>query len=569
MVINPRQTGMFNRLRESKSFALNATVLLISLFSVMFMACTQPAGPPPPTFDIPASISAAVAQSMPTQIVEPTPDVDATIEVGVRVAQEATATQIAKTSPPSNEEASAAQTETTQTGETVVATATPVVAATATPHPYTEVHFAGASYTTNKPNQIQVTFALRNQNGRAIVVPAHRVEESLKLYEREVSRNPGDWKEIDYSETTYFVHTAENIDLEVVFVLDFTNSMYKERLPNGQNGIEAMLEAFDKAIDVFSSTHRIGVVEFHDKNFDPKVLSRLTSDRKEIRGRIKEFTDSQFDNGTTRLWDAVGNGLELYTNQRRTVRALIFLTDGVETSSKNWDIGSVQNRAIGEKVQMYVLGIGVKAEEKGELQTIARKTKGAYHDVSDISELQSSLETVVSDLRGQYQLSYTTAKTTGRFETQIEVALNGLKDTLDVGPYVVDEFDGNTNAGVISVDPPSPGASEGTTAYFVRARHVPQNVDTIRFKISDHESPVVELVPQSEGGLLGGWKLKDQDESGFFEATSTEPVEFGNFGLMFEITVSQPAGVGQTLELEFDNSIYGIEGKGLFVERTP
>lgn len=448
-------------------------------------------------------------------------------------------------------------------------TPTPVVAATATPHPYTEVNFAGASYTTNKPSQIQVTFALRNQDGRAIVVPADRVEENIKLYEREVSRNPGDWKEIDYSETTYFVHTAENIDLEVVFVLDFTNSMYKEQLPNGQNGIQAMLKAFYAAIKVFSPTHRIGVVEFHDRNFDPKILSRLTSDRKEIRSRVEEFTNSQFDNGSTRLWDAVGNGLELYTNQRRTVRALIFLTDGVETSSTNWDISSVQSRAIDEKVQMYVLGIGVKAEEKGELQTIAKRTNGAYHDVSDISELESSLETVVSDLRGQYQLSYTTAKTTGRFETQIEVALNGLKDTLDIGPYNADEFYGPDFAGVISVDPPSPGASEGTTAYFVRARHIPRNVDTIRFKIGDHESPVVELVPQSEGGLLEGWKLKDRDESGFFEVTSTEPVEFGNFGLMFKITVSQPAGTGQTLELEFDNSIYGIEGKGLFIERTP
>ena len=69
------------------------------------------------------------------------------------------------------------------------------------------------------------------------------------------------------------MNTAENYNLEVVFVLDFTNSMAKMEVPGFQNGIEAMVETIIKAIDVLPEAHRVGVVEFHDKNLDPSTQS--------------------------------------------------------------------------------------------------------------------------------------------------------------------------------------------------------------------------------------------------------------------------------------------------------
>ena len=132
-----------------------------------------------------------------------------------------------------------------------------------------------------------MVFALRDQDGHAVVLPAETIESGISVLERGPGTN--NWEEIDYSETSFFVHTAENIDLEVVFVLDFTNSMFQARLPDGRTGIDAMLEAFDAALAVLPSAHRVGVVEFHDRNIDPSVLSPLTTDRASIRSSVAEF----------------------------------------------------------------------------------------------------------------------------------------------------------------------------------------------------------------------------------------------------------------------------------------
>ena len=523
-----------------------------------------------PAVDYGATVAAVIAEAEAAA----TPDVQATVRAGVE------ATNLASIPTPPKPEATASEGEPTPSTRIVVTatptpivTPTPTVPPTPTPPPFTELNFAGASYTTNKPNQIQVTFGLRNQDGRSIVVPARIVEENLSVFERDATHTTsedlsglaGNWEEIDYSETSYFVHAAENIDLEVVFVLDFTNSMYQARLPNGQNGTDAMLAAFDAAINVLSPTHRIGVVEFHDRNVDPRVLSRLTSNRDTIRKRIQEFTDSQFDNGSSRVWDAVVNGMSLFSDSPRTVRALVFLSDGRDTSSTN-SLSIVETQAAAKKIQTYVLGIG-DVSGGAQLQRLATTTNGDYYSVSDISELQTTLQIVVSDLSGQYQLSYITLRRTGQFQSALLLEIGGLKDALAVGPYRVDGFLGPDNVGIISVDPPSRNVSEGTTSYFVRARHMPRNIDTIRFKIDNHDSATVEFVPLVNGGLLDGWSLDQPDATGFYQATSPEPIEFGNFGLLFEITIPGTAQSGTRLGLEFDNSIYG-ESKELTIGPT-
>ena len=144
-----------------------------------------------------------------------------------------------------------------------------------------------------------------------MVLPAEDVQKATQIYER--GPETVEWQEIDYSETSFFVHTAENFDLEVVFVLDFTNSMAQARLPDGQSGIAAMLDAFTASLGVMPGAHRIGVVEFHDRNVEPGVLSALTTNREAIRDRTSEFSQSGFDPGSSRGWDSVVAGVNLFS----------------------------------------------------------------------------------------------------------------------------------------------------------------------------------------------------------------------------------------------------------------
>ena len=522
-----------------------ATMLPLALASLVVIACSSPEPEPAP--DIAATVAVMVAASE----VPPTPNVQATVNAGVA------ATRLANIPTPSKP-----NTESNPVTQ-IVTTPTPVVPPTPTPPPFTEINFAGASYTTNIPNQIQVTFGLRDQNDRSIVAPPKVVENNLKVFERRTIAQ--EWEEIDYSETSYFIHAAENIDLEIVYVLDFTNSMYQARLPNGQNGIEAMLAAFDAAINVLSPTHRIGVVEFHDRNVTPNILSPLTSNRETIRQSVKEFSESKFDHGSSRVWDAVVKGITLFSDNRRTVRALVFLSDGRDTSSID-SVLTVAFAATQGKIQTYILGIGEVTGEQ-DLRSLAVRTNGDYHPVSDISQLQTALQVVVRDLRGQYQLSYITLRRKGEYETKLELKLHNLNQELEIGPFTVDDFLGPDNVGIITIDPASRDVAEGTTTYFVRARHMPRNIDRIRFKIDSESPTTVEFVPLVNGGLLDHWSLRKPDEDGYYEAVTTQAIEFGNFGLLFKVTIAEIAKSGQRLDLEFDNEIYG-DGKKLSIGPT-
>ena len=431
----------------------------------------------------------------------------------------------------------------------------PQVPATPTPAPLREIEFAGVVTSTNVPSQVQIVFALRDQDGHSVVLPADQVQEGIRVYEQ----GPGTdgWEEIDYSETSFFVHTAENIDLEVVFVLDFTNSMYEARLPDGRTGIDAMLDAFNAALAVLPSAHRIGVVEFHDRNVEPSVLSPLTTDRNSIRSSVARFANSGFDHGSSRVWDGVSVGSKLFSSvsaNPRAVRALVFLSDGRDTSSVATR-DSLAGIASERKAQLYALGVG-DVFQSSELRSLASGTGGTYYSARDVSRLQTQLQLLVSDLRGQYQLTYITLRRTGEYRSGLTFKYRGLEASMGTDPFDVANFFGPDNQGVISHDPPALDRSDGTADIFVRALHIPRNIDRIRFNPGTAKPVSVELVAATDGGLLDGWTLSGPDRSGFYEAASSVPIEFGNSGLLFKLTYSNIVEKGLALPLDFDSSIY-------------
>ena len=425
-----------------------------------------------------------------------------------------------------------------------------------------EVNFTGLLATTNTPSQVQVVFSLRDQEGHAIVLPAGQVEEGLKVSESGEGTD-GSWEEVDYTETSFFVHSAENIDLEIVFVLDFTNSMSAARLSGGVNGIEAMLDAFDASLAVLRSAHRVGVVEFHDRNLTPTVLSPLTTDRKAIRCRVAEFARSGFDPGSSRVWDSLTIASKLFSSLEdnpRAVRALVFLSDGRDTSSDN-TLKEVELHAELAGVQLYPVGVG-NVYQESDLHSAAETTGGAYYSAHDLNLIQEQLQLLVNDLRGQYQLTYITLRRTGEYRVGISIDLAEVRGETEVGPFEVASFFGADNQGVIDFDPPSVDWTNQVATLYMRALHVPRNVDHLRLRARTLTPLTVELVPQRDGGLLEGWRLSGPDPDGWYEASSGDPLEFGSLGLLAKLVLSDIPDEGAGITIEFDNSIY-TGGKSL------
>ena len=295
---------------------------------------------------------------------------------------------------------SATSTSSGMEGEPESATPTIILAEPApSPVPIQEIRLSGVRTSTNRPGQIQFVFSLRDRDGRSLDIPSEVVSSATRIYEIavaaevdpaaaaedgaaeggsgeagaaeggegsggavEVPTGDGEgtasaaeeggeeaevWSEIDYAETNVFVRTADLFQQEVVFVLDFSSSMADSKLPDGTPGSQAMTEAFFKAMDSLPESQRIGVVEFHDRNQEPAVLSELKVDREAIRASVSAFATSPFDAGSTRVWDGIERAAALFTASEvnpSVVKSVVFITDGRDTSS-NLSTEDVQSGA--------------------------------------------------------------------------------------------------------------------------------------------------------------------------------------------------------------------------------
>ncbi|MEE8473124.1 MAG: VWA domain-containing protein, partial [Dehalococcoidia bacterium] len=429
-----------------------------------------------------------------------------------------------------------------------------------TPTPLAPLSFSTVRTQVNPPSQVQFSFSLRDGDKNTLVLPAEEIQAATQIFER--GPGTGGWQEIDYSETSFFVHTVVNYALEIVFVLDFTNSMARISLPDGRGGIEAMLDSFRSGLSSLPDAHRVGVVEFHDRNVDPAILSNITTDREAILKAVDDFAGSAFDPGSSRVWDSVETASSLFTTPAanpNVVKALVFFSDGRDTSSlRTRSVAGTIATKLG--IQLYAVGVGEVFEEE-PLEAMVVATGGAYYPVKDLTRLKDQLEVLVHDLRGQYIVNYITLRRQGSYRTRIQITLKDMAGTFDSKSLNTAAFYGSDSVGRISVDPPSVDRGQALATFFVRAMHVPRNITRFRFKV-DTEKPVeIKLIPQKGGGLLEGWEVSGPDALGYHEVSSDTPLEFGNFGLLFQVTISQITRDLVGLPLEFDNSIYS-GGKG-------
>ena len=342
-------------------------------------------------------------------------------------------------------------------------------------------------------------------------------------------------------------------------MLDFTNSMAQAALPDGRSGIDAMLSAFESAVLTLPGAHRIGVVEFHDRNVEPSVLSRPTIDRSAVLASVRQFAQSGFDHGSSRVWDSLAAASDLFSREAGVVRALVFLSDGRDTSSLN-NREQAAAYARERKVQLYALGVGDVYEED-ELRAAALETEGSYYRAQQFAGLEDQLETIVGDLRGQYKISYITLRRAGWYQARVSVTLRSAEGNFHTETFDVAQFFGPDNRGVVQFDPASVDRASGQATLFMRALHVPRNIGRIRFRLETSKPVAVELVSGEDGGLLDGWSLSGPDADGFFEVSSGEPIEFGNFGPLFRLTLSGITDDRLHIPVAFDDAIY-TGGKG-------
>ncbi|CAN5375663.1 hypothetical protein BH20ACI2_BH20ACI2_25560 [soil metagenome] len=120
--------------------------------------------------------------------------------------------------------------------------------------------------------------------------------------------------------------------------------------------------------------------------------------------------DNQMIQGSTAIWDSIWVTADeiLGPAPERTRRAIILLSDGVNTSGKKKLDDAVQ-AALRSEAIIYSVGIGdnfYSGVDKGSLNKISERTGGRAYFPRDEGELRDAFRQIQDEMRSQYLIAY-------------------------------------------------------------------------------------------------------------------------------------------------------------------
>ncbi|HYW69551.1 MAG TPA: VWA domain-containing protein [Pyrinomonadaceae bacterium] len=213
-----------------------------------------------------------------------------------------------------------------------------------------------------------------------------------------------------------------NQPFTVALMLDVSDSTRAE--------LQQIQDAALAFLDELRPDDRALIVAF-DKNFTR--LTEVTGDRKVLRDGIRRTNPG----GGTALYDALATTINVDLKRVAGRKAIVLLTDGIDTSSVNatfestarsaneqyaliypvqWDTSrgaatQQLSEASGSNAVMHTTPSGEplrKAFERGTrfLQLIAQTSGGRFHYAENVPNLRKAFARIAEELREQYSLSY-------------------------------------------------------------------------------------------------------------------------------------------------------------------
>jgi VWFA-related protein len=193
-------------------------------------------------------------------------------------------------------------------------------------------------------------------------------------------------------------------------------------------------------LDALTSEDRVAVVEFNGKGV--KSLLGFSTDRRKIAYAITALASGA---GETPLYDALKFSLKELGHEGKRRKAIVVLTDGLDTQVRNGDraivvkapegeiataikpettsqVVSVLNQADREGVTIFPLALpsgdpkrlplpdpsitAMYAAARTRLQLLADRTGGRMHEIRRLDDLSRLYAQVAADLRALYTVTY-------------------------------------------------------------------------------------------------------------------------------------------------------------------
>jgi hypothetical protein len=425
---------------------------------------------------------------------------------------------------------------------------------------------------------------------------------------------------LDSTETSQFLTRGNNLPLKVFLVLDYTNSMEVSRSIDdmvrltsefiNMDGCEPNATAVDEiAIEIvnenadriargngnenvddpegeacepwdnpdpqegqrFNETHRIGLIEFHDRTdlnqgySVRQTLTPMTCDGKQqLRDSIPER--GELEAGLTRVWDAVDLAITelLATDQEVGEQmAIVFLTDGRDTTSLT-SPDEIKTRiaaanVVSRHIQLYPIAFHASDQAIDTLRDLADFTFGELYPLEDIERLKITFDNISESLRGQWNLTYVTQKNEGEVDARVDFNWRGEQDSFVTRFNVMD---GLIHEALIDVQ--HEPSNEPGEVFRLVAEYIPRNISEFILEFSGG----VRFELQSEGALLPAdcWTSTKLGDGIFHVESSTDhegnpiPLPIGSFGVLGRVWAPDHAvdpADSTLLQVGYDHTIYG------------
>ena len=294
---------------------------------------------------------------------------------------------------------------------------------------------SGLSSRTVKPEEPTIKLHARLVNLNIKVDPSGRPLPQLKRDEFVVLEDNVP------QEVTYFEPVAAPVNL--LLLLDLSGSIGSK--------LHAMKKAAKKFVDSLGRDDRVAVATFTTRF---QAISDLTTDRNKLKQCIDRIVNP---GGDTALYDAAWSALDSLGGTTKGRRALVILTDGVDSAFIPDEHGSkhafdeLMTRVEEEDATIYPIYFDTEPEVSGgaytphvfatarkQLEALAEQTGGSYFRASRAEDLDGVYKSVAAELHSFYSLAYTAkdARNDGRWR-KITIKLNraGVKARTRRGYY--------------------------------------------------------------------------------------------------------------------------------------
>lgn len=203
--------------------------------------------------------------------------------------------------------------------------------------------------------------------------------------------------------------------LSCAILLDTTGSM-REALPRVKNSVVKLMDTLDPQDSVAIFTFDDHLTVRQDFTTDKDAAKRAV-----LRTRAQ---------GSTALFDAISEASEELA-KRRGKKALIVFTDGDDNSSLLTAGAAIaQARKVGIPLYAIAEGEATHSSELGKvLNELSENTGGVAYRVKKADEIEEIFQTIASNLRHLYLLSYKPLgdSSDGRWR-KIDIQISGVQD---------------------------------------------------------------------------------------------------------------------------------------------